>query len=163
MTATVGAGARGKGAAGEREVKIILRSILQQVYLYHTVPLPEFERNLEQSRGGGYDLKGLEWLAIEVKRQERSNLTAWWEQTLRQCGEHQIPFLIHRANHQPWRVRTILSVAIAFSTKQLPLTVDMERDQWEQWLQWQCFKRLQRDAEKEVDDTGDYVERLKVL
>ncbi len=163
MVATIGVGARGKGASGEREVKIILRSILAPVYLHHNEPLPEFERNLEQSRGGGYDLKGLEWLAIEVKRQERSNLTAWWEQTCRQTGDHQIPFLIHRANHQPWRVRTIVSVVIAFSTKQLLLTVDMERLQWEQWLQWQCFKRLQRDAEKVSSLLGEIEQKIKTL
>ncbi len=146
MTATVGVGARGKGAAGEREVKIILRSILQPVYLYHNQPLPEFERNLEQSRGGGYDLKGLEWLAIEVKRQERSNLTAWWEQTLKQCGEHQIPFLIHRANHQPWRVRTRLPVVIYRGTTLLT-TVDMERPEWTLWLQYEAFSRLAPESE----------------
>lgn len=146
MAATIGAGARGKGASGEREVKIILRSILQPVYLHHTVPLPEFERNLEQSRGGGYDLKGLEWLAIEVKRQERSNLTAWWEQTLKQCGEHQIPFLIHRANHQPWRVRTILPVVIYRGTT-IRVTVDMERPEWTLWLQYEAHARLAPESE----------------
>jgi hypothetical protein len=91
MAATIGAGARGKGAAGEREVKLILRSILAPVYLHHKKELPDIERNLEQSRGGGYDLKGLEWLAIEVKRQERSNLKAWWQPEVestfsRTCG-----------------------------------------------------------------------------
>ena len=101
MVTAIGAGARGKGASGEREVKIILRSILAPVYLYHNEPLPEFERNLNQSRSGGYDLTGLEWLAIEVKRQERSNLKAWWEQTLKQTGSGQIPLLLHRANNQP--------------------------------------------------------------
>jgi hypothetical protein len=106
MATTIGAGARGKGAAGEREVKLILRSILAPVYLHHNIELPDIERNLEQSRGGGYDLKGLEWLAIEVKRQERSNLKAWWEQTLAQAKEGQIPLLLHRANNQKWRARS---------------------------------------------------------
>ncbi len=146
MTATVGVGARGKGASGEREVKIILRSILAPVYLHHNVALPEFERNLEQSRGGGYDLKGLEWLAIEVKRQERSNLTAWWEQTLKQTGEHQIPFLIHRANHQPWRVRTYAPVVIHSDTV-VWFTVDMERPEWSRWLQYEAHARLQEQVE----------------
>lgn len=155
MVVSIGAGARGKGASGEREVKIILRSILQPVYLYHNQPLPDIERNLEQSRGGGYDLKGLEWLAIEVKRQERSNLKVWWTQTLKQTGEGQIPLLLHRANNQPWRARTILPVVIACSQKELRLTVDMERSEWEQWLQWSCFKRLQRDHEK-----AELVERV---
>ena len=154
MVATIGVGARGKGALGEREVKIILKSILQPVYLHHNEPLPDIERNLEQSRGGGYDLTGLEWLAIEVKRQERSNLKAWWKQTLAQCGEHQIPFLIHRANHQPWRVRTVVPVVIAqtifgsVSTKILSLVVDLERVEWTEWLRWECHKRLEQEKAK---------------
>ncbi len=142
MAVTIGVGARGKGAAGEREVKIILRSILQPVYLYHNEPLPEFERNLEQSRGGGYDLKGLEWLAIEVKRQEKSNLTAWWEQTLRQAAPGQIPFLIHRANHQPWRARLKVLISIGSTGDLRGLTVDMERPEWTLWLQYEAHHHL---------------------
>lgn len=146
MAVTIGAGARGKGGSGEREVKIILRSILQPVYLHHGIELPEIERNLEQSRGGGYDLKGLEWLAIEVKRQERSNLNAWWQQTLKQTGSHQIPFLIHRANHQPWRVRTYVPVAINSGTM-VWFTVDMERPEWTLWLQYEAHARLTPEPE----------------
>ncbi len=159
MVVTIGAGARGKGASGEREVKIILRSILQPVYLHHNVALPEFERNLEQSRDGGYDLKGLEWLAIEVKRQERSNLTAWWEQTLKQCGENQIPLLLHRANHQPWRARLRVPVVITGWDDAVLLTVDMERHDFDYWLQYEAYSRLSqmlKDRKKvEQADAGE--------
>ena len=155
MVATVGTGTRGKGASGEREVKIILRSILAPVYLHHKRPLPELERNLEQSRGGGYDIKGLEWLAIEVKRQERSNLNSWWQQTLHQTGTNQIPLLLHRANNQPWRARLVVPVGITGTTDTIGLTVDMERSSFDSWLAWECHQRLQRDAEK-----AELVERI---
>jgi hypothetical protein len=143
MVASIGAGARGKGGSGEREVKIILRSILAPVYSHHNMELPDIERNLEQSRGGGYDLKGIEWLAIEVKRQERSNLKLWWKQTLEQTGNGQVPFLIHRANHQPWRVRTLMPVGICGGRNVLPLVVDLEREQWSIWLQYEVHARLE--------------------
>ncbi len=142
MAATIGAGARGKGGSGEREVKIILRSILAPVYLHHKEPLPDIERNLEQSRGGGYDLTGLEWLAIEVKRQERSNLAAWWKQTLAQAKENQIPLLLHRANYQPWRARLRVPVVITGWQPPIIFTVDMERADFDFWLAFEAHARL---------------------
>lgn len=140
-----GAMARGKGASGEREVKLILRSTLAPVYKSLNLPLPDIERNLTQSRGGGYDLVGLTWLALEVKRQERPNLEAWWKQTLRQSAENQIPCLLHRANHQPWRAR-VLAPVVTQHIATPPLVIDLERHSFEEWLRFEAWARLTRGA-----------------
>lgn len=60
-------------------------------------------RNLEQTRGGGYDLVGFEPFAFEIKRTERPDLRGFWLQAVTQCGEHDIPVVMYRKNRQPWR------------------------------------------------------------
>lgn len=63
------------------------------------------ERNLEQTRGGGYDLTGLPDYAIEVKRREKLALGPWWQQTLKQAREaKKVPVLAYRQSRQPWSV-----------------------------------------------------------
>ena len=84
--------AKNKGANAEREVaKLIFEGTGVEVV-----------RNLEQTRGGGYDLVGIDFLAIEVKRQETLCLPAWWRQTLKQAGNDKIPVLVYRQNRKPW-------------------------------------------------------------
>lgn len=66
------------------------------------------ERNLNQNREGGYDLKGLP-VALEVKRREALSLTTWWEQAVEQAvGTRKLPVLAWRQNRQPWRFRVPL-------------------------------------------------------
>ncbi len=90
----MGANPRTKGAAGERE--------LADIIFYATGKI--LERNLEQTRGGGHDLNGIEGLSIEVKRQERLCVPAWWRQTLKQAEAIQgIPILAYRQNRRPWQ------------------------------------------------------------
>lgn len=75
------------------------------------------KRNTLQSDGGGFDLcggildgfPGLEYefppLAVEVKRQEKENLTAWWKQaTVQVEGTARQPVLFYRASRKPWQV-----------------------------------------------------------
>ena len=100
-----GRSSKTKGKNGEYEARDLIMRWLAPVYveLGHTPPV--LKRNVEQVRGGGFDLVGIDWLALEVKRQETLNLTSWWNQTLRQAGSHQLPVLMYRANRQPWRFR----------------------------------------------------------
>lgn len=89
-------GARNKGHDAEREViKILTEACGKQV---------ELHRNLLQTRQGGYDIVGLEWLAIEVKRQETLDVENWWKQTLKQAGVNQVPVLIYRQNRKAWNI-----------------------------------------------------------
>jgi hypothetical protein len=89
-----------KGATAELEVLAILRDALGI----------RLTRNPRQAAVGGRDLIEDEDqpavpFAIEVKRQERSELNAWWAQTVKQAQAcDRMPVLFYRANRQPWRI-----------------------------------------------------------
>ena len=80
---------RSKGKRGERELFDLLGF---------------GERNLDQTRSGGADGVDTAPFSIEVKRQEKVRLSAWWTQTERQAeaGEDSIPVLAWRRNRQDW-------------------------------------------------------------
>jgi Holliday junction resolvase len=84
---------RTKGATAERELARILGDRLGIT----------LQRNLDQWRAGGFDLIGLDQLAIEVKRQENLNIGAWWEQARRQATG-KIPILAYRQSRRPWAI-----------------------------------------------------------
>ena len=86
---------RNKGAAAEREVAKLLAGALGT----------EITRNLDQTRDGGYDLKGLN-VALEVKRCEQLAINNWWAQAVRQGAEsRKVPALVYRQSRKPWRFR----------------------------------------------------------
>ena len=89
----MGKSQRTKGAAGEREFAKLIGEYLNI----------ECRRNLEQTRSGGADLLGVGPWAIEVKRQERLCIPAWWEQACDQAGDAW-PALAYRQSRQPWTV-----------------------------------------------------------
>lgn len=88
---------RRKGASAERELAALLTDELGEMV----------KRRLGASRDGGHDLDGgilLDGIAIEVKRQERITLGAWWAQATEQAlAAGKVPVLAYRASHQPWR------------------------------------------------------------
>jgi len=84
---------RTKGAQAERELAGMLRSELGDV-----------TRNLNQTRDGGCDLLGVGPFALEVKRQEKLELRAWWQQACDQADrERLIPALAYRQSYRPWQ------------------------------------------------------------
>lgn len=95
---------KNKGANGEREVAKLIQPIVDKVYAKRGLESPTIQRNLTQTRGGGFDLDGLDWLAIEVKRQEQLQVNKWWDQTVRQAGKSRVPILIYRQNRMRWSV-----------------------------------------------------------
>lgn len=95
---------RGKGQRGERQVIDMLQPIVDEVYAAHQLEAPKLKRNSLQSDGGGSDVAGLPWLALEVKYQEAEHVGKWWEQTLRQAGKDREPVLVYRRNRSSWRV-----------------------------------------------------------
>jgi hypothetical protein len=112
-----GRASRLKGKGGEREFANLLSEALGI----------KFERNLEQTRGGGFDLKGIDKLAIEVKRQETINLTAWWKQALEQAEKGQYPVLAYRQSRKPWMVMIPLAMlAPRYKWKDEAATVDLD-------------------------------------
>jgi hypothetical protein len=87
---------RAKGASAEREVFKLMGDFLGF----------KVERNLSQTRDGGYDSVVGDF-AVEVKRQETLNIKTWWEQATQQagrCDPPKMPMLIYRQSRQPWRV-----------------------------------------------------------
>lgn len=114
--------AKAKGSHGEYEVRDLLQAQINEVYEQWNLNIvagvglkvpPILKRNLEQTRGVGYDLEGLPWLALEVKRQEQANqsrMDDWWEQTKASAQDGlgsyvREPVLFYRKNHCPWRIR----------------------------------------------------------
>lgn len=96
--------AREKGKRAEREAVKLLQPIINEVYGKYGLEIPELQRNQMQSHKGGYDIVGLEWLALEVKHQETLHISDWWSQTVRQAGEERTPVLIYKQNRVKWRV-----------------------------------------------------------
>lgn len=110
-----------KGKSGEREVIAYLQPIVTDVYEAHGLEVPVLERNLMQSARGGYDIEGLDWLALEVKRHEQPNVEAFWEQTLKQAGTKRVPVLWYRRNGGKWHV--VMYVQLGWRT--VRATVDI--------------------------------------
>lgn len=93
-----------KGKGGEREVVNMLQPYVNKIYSTLGMEPPDLLRNQMQSAVGGYDIVGLPWLALEVKRQEQLSLNAWWQQVQAATKPGQVPVVIYRQNRQKWQV-----------------------------------------------------------
>jgi hypothetical protein len=119
-----------KGAKGELQVRDLLQDVLDKVAADIGVPAPVLQRNVLQSQEGGSDLRGLPWLACEVKRVENlSGLPSWWRQCMNAAKPGQLPVLIYRQNFGPWNVRTYLPIKVG------PIVVRMTMN-----LSWLDFR-----------------------
>jgi hypothetical protein len=99
-----GLASRQKGRRGEREVIAMLQPIVDSVYKALDRKPVVLQRNTLQSHLGGFDVVGLNWLAVEVKHAEAPSLGAWWKQCTDQAQGRE-PVLFYRSNFQPWRIR----------------------------------------------------------
>lgn len=101
-----GKGRRSKGATGEREFLKVLGDKLKDLGF----PVPEggFQRNLEQTRHGGFDNHNedcLSHFAIEIRRREQLSLGAWWTDVCCKAGKlNRLPVIAYRQNRQPWKI-----------------------------------------------------------
>lgn len=98
---------RNKGAEGERAVLEWLRPVVNRVYGPHV----ELRRNSNHGfrKESRQDCVGLPWLSLEVKFYKLytpSMVEGWWEQTLAQTEDGQLPVLVYGMNRRPWVVRT---------------------------------------------------------
>lgn len=100
---------RNKGRRGEREIIDLLQPVVNEVYEGNGRNPPKLKRNSMQSDGGGSDIAGLPWLALEIKYQEKTDsphvLASWWAQTLEQAEGERDPVLFYRRNGAKWRVQ----------------------------------------------------------
>jgi len=96
---------RAKGANGERELAKKLRE-----YGYDT------KRDGQQGNGSAGDhpdVVGLDGIHIECKRVEKLNITDALSQSIRDSLENEIPVVMHRKNHEEWKVTMRLEDWIA--------------------------------------------------
>lgn len=136
---------RTKGQTGEREAAALVGEWAKPVTDAIGCGPVTLTRNLVQSRQGGYDLVGLDWLALEVKRHETLQLNQWWSQTLRQAGPGQLPVLMYRKNRTPWRFRALVTTAHygPIASAACPgITVDMDVEAARLWFQTELWVRL---------------------
>ena len=84
-----------KGSQGERDIAAILRE-----HGYADA------RRGQQYAGhnGDPDVIGLPGFHLEVKRVERLNLDAAFEQSVRDARDGEIPVVVHRRNRKPWMI-----------------------------------------------------------
>lgn len=101
---------RSKGIRGERAIIDALQPIVDTVYASLALDAPLLQRNTLQSDRGGYDVIGLEWLAIEVKNCATLALETWWTQCERQARGDQTPVLFYKATRGKWRVRMLTTL-----------------------------------------------------
>ena len=116
-----------KGKRGEREVK----DLHNEFFIDQGLDI-RLERNQMQSAVGGYDLVGLDFLAIEVKHCEVFQLAKWWAQTMNQMKDGQVPVLFYRRNRVPWRVMMI--GCVINSDEQPAMIIDIAVDDYFRWL-----------------------------
>ena len=89
-----------KGKDGERELSSLIRRELQDKFGI----IVDIQRKIEQTRDGGFDLEGIPFMAIEVKRCEKLCIESWWKQTLRQASDaRRLPVLAYRQSRKQWR------------------------------------------------------------
>lgn len=141
---------RGKGQRGEREAAALLTLWALPVTMAAGVDDISFERNLIQSRCGGYDVVGLEWLALEVKRHENLQVPAWWRQTLRQAGPGQVPFLMWRQNRTAWRFRLKLPATHCGYVVDWGMVLDLDLENAKTWFQHELWFRLRGPGDSAI-------------
>jgi Holliday junction resolvase len=91
---------RNKGARGEREFLKLITKLLSDRGIK-----VELRRNYDQTAIGGADCLKLPGVAIEVKRQEKLELSKWWRQAIDQslrCDA--LPVLAYRQNRNQWEI-----------------------------------------------------------
>ena len=135
--------AQKKGKTAEREViNRIIQPIVDTVCReLSIVDIPVIARNLQQSDSGGFDLIGLPWYAIEVKRCETLQLARWWAQTTRQASKNQVPLLIYRQNRKKWRVQMPCFVPY-FGGGGVWIKSDIDLQDFERWFENDLKKRM---------------------
>ena len=137
---------RNKGARGEREVIALLQPIVDRVCTDCGHPRFVLRRNADQRYAAKqYDVIGLPWIALEVKRVENlSGRGSWWKQVLEATLEFQTPVLAYRKNHAPWTFR--LRVPVRCGLKHLVLTTEMAEREFLFWFEHMLITRIRGES-----------------
>ena len=132
-----------KGKRAEREMVKILQPVVAKAWA--TVggmpdSCPVLSRNLVQSRQGGYDLVGLDWLALEVKHHETLKVRDWWSQALRQARTDQTPVLVYKKNNVKWRA--VVWGYVPAGAKRIRCPVDIDLESFLLWFEHRVMDEL---------------------
>jgi hypothetical protein len=138
---------RNKGQRGEREVIKLLQPIIDKAYKECGIEAAVLERNLMQSNKGGFDIVGLEWLALEVKFQEAEKLNDWWQQCVTQASRPvdngdgtkvwkrvKEPVLIYRKSRAAWNVMMLGNLEMPDGGVKLKTPVIVSLETFKVWL-----------------------------
>lgn len=131
---------RNKGKAAERQVIQILQPVVNQVFEQYQEEPPKLQRNTLQSDGGGSDIAGLDWMALEVKWHKTPCVEQWWAQTVKQAGMKRVPILLYRTNNQPWRCRMLGLLGTPSAGRTCPVTVEL--DDFLRWFRIRLTEEL---------------------
>lgn len=145
---------RAKGQNGEREVADMLNFIIHTCMKDMGFPeadclkaMTTVQRNQNQSAVGGNDLTNCMGLSIEIKRQEALSPGAWWKQCVAAAERNnEMPVLMYRQNHKPWRVRTYGWIPLP-DAKHVQLVVEFDIDSFKAWFRAWVMVKLKQGAE----------------
>lgn len=174
----MGSFAKQKGKRGEREAVKVLQPAIDEVWkwLYGVEECwdskfedregkggmsdqqwdmrPQLFRNQNQSFEGGYDIDGLAWMALEIKRCETLNLNKWWEQTMRQEGAGQTGVLMYRQSRKPWRIQMMGRIVYDNQSMEYVNTrVDITLEDFLSWFKSRLLVEINRGVvrQKRID------------
>jgi hypothetical protein len=145
---------RNKGAGGEREVIRLLQPIVDRVCAACGCPSFELIRDGRQRyQKKLYDIFGLPWLSMEVKRVEnQSGIEGWWRQVLAATKEGQIPVLLYRQNHGKWKVRVKVRIHCGgkgASARYVRTVVTMTWEGFCAWFEQKLLSELERQRQED--------------
>lgn len=143
----MGSFAKQKGKRGEREAVKFLQPHIDDVYKAAGITddnIPKLFRNQNQSFEGGYDIDGLSWLALEIKRQETLCINQWWDQTISQASQGQYPVLMFKQNRQKWRFMTYGAIHVG-GNKMHIARVELSQDDFITWFKLRLEEELLRE------------------
>lgn len=133
---------RNKGANGEREVIRLLQPVVSKVCAACGKVELVLKRNYTQRFASKqYDVEGVPWMALEVKRVENSSgLGSWWRQCLAATREGQTPVLFWRQNHGVWKVR--MRTVVLAGRKRVRATVDVSVETFLVWFEQRLLDEM---------------------
>lgn len=136
--------AQSKGARAERQVIQLLQPVVNEIYSERSLEPPILQRNTLQSDRGGYDITGLDWLALEVKHQEQLLVDKWWEQTVRQAKNNTEPVLFYKQNNVKFRVRLWARIYIHGGSNHQWHVVEMSPEAFIQYFRDRLIVELEK-------------------
>jgi len=139
-----GKASRDKGYRGEREALALLQPIVDEVCDELNEVRFELRRDQRQRfEAKHYDLVGIPWLAIEVKRRENiGQINTWWRQTLAATREGQTAVLMYRPNNTAWQVR--MRVPILAGDTRILATVTVGFETFKVWFREKLKSHLRK-------------------